>query len=136
MTTCASASVPFPRRRFKRNASGFPTPSRPRADIRQLRDHTTRDFGQETGAIFNFHLGLLDDPTLLDTFYRGVEKNRFTAEYAVSRSLREYSKQFLRQKDIYFRDRVKDIYDIERRLINKLQGANGCGWRTSPSRWP
>ncbi len=93
-----------------------------RADIRLLRDQTARDFGQETGAIFNFHLGLLDDPTLLDTFYQGVEKHRFTAEYAVSRSLREYAKQFLKQKDAYFRDRVKDIYDIERRLINKLQG--------------
>ncbi len=93
-----------------------------RADIRTLRDHTTRDLGQETGAIFNFHLGLLDDPTLLDTFYQGIEKLRFTAEYAVSRSLREYSKQFLKQKDAYFRERVKDIYDIERRLINKLQG--------------
>jgi phosphotransferase system enzyme I (PtsI) len=93
-----------------------------RADIRQLRDQTARDLGQETGAIFNFHLGLLDDPTLLDTFYQGVEKHRFTAEYAVSRSLREYAKQFLKQKDAYFRDRVKDIYDIERRLINKLQG--------------
>ena len=78
--------------------------------------------GQETGAIFNFHLGLLDDPTLLETFYTGIEKNRFTAEYAVSRSLREYSKQFLKQKDVYFRERVKDIYDIERRLIHKLQG--------------
>ncbi len=93
-----------------------------RSDIRQLRDQTARDFGQETGAIFNFHLGLLDDPTLLDTFYQGVEKHRFTAEYAVSRSLREYSKQFLKQKDAYFRDRVKDIYDIEKRLILKLQG--------------
>ena len=37
-------------------------------------------------------------------------------------SLREYSKTFLKQKDAYFRERVKDIYDIERRLISKLQG--------------
>jgi len=93
-----------------------------RTDIRQLRDQTTRELGHETGAIFNFHLGLLDDPTLLETFYTGIEKNRFTAEYAVSRSLLEYAKQFLRQKDNYFRERVKDIYDIERRLVTKLQG--------------
>src|SRR2546428_391793 len=65
-----------------------------RDDIRQLRDQTAKDFGQETGAIFNFHLGLLDDPTLLKEFYLGIEKNRFTAEYAVSRSLREYAKTF------------------------------------------
>lgn len=93
-----------------------------RADIRVLRDHTTRDFGSETGSIFNFHLGLLDDPQLLDTFFQGIEKLRFTAEYAVSRSLREYAKQFLKQKDEYFRDRVKDIYDIEKRLLTRLMG--------------
>jgi phosphotransferase system enzyme I (PtsI) len=93
-----------------------------RDDLKNLRDQTARDFGQETGAIFNFHLGLLDDPNLLKTFYEGVEKQRFTAEYAVSRSLREYAKAFLKQKDVYFRDRVKDIYDIERRLLSKLMG--------------
>jgi phosphoenolpyruvate-protein phosphotransferase (PTS system enzyme I) len=93
-----------------------------KADIRLLRDQTTRDLGQETGSIFNFHLGLLDDQALVDTFYDGIENHRYTAEYAVSHSLREYSKQFLKQQDIYFRERVKDIFDIERRLIHKLQG--------------
>jgi len=93
-----------------------------RDDIRKLRDETAREFGRETGAIFDFHLGLLKDPALLKTFSEGIEKNRFTAEYAVSCALREYGKQFLRQQDAYFRDRVKDIYDIERRLITRLQG--------------
>ena len=93
-----------------------------RDDLRVLRDQTSRDFGTETGAIFDFHLGLLDDPTLLETFFQAIDKTRFTAEYAVSRSLRDYSKQFLRQKDLYFRERVKDIYDIERRLLTKLLG--------------
>src|SRR4029077_5909885 len=97
-------------------------PSPVPVDLRVLRDQTATDFGQETGAIFDFHLGLLDDPSLLDTFFQGLTKNRFPAEYAVARSLREYSKQFLKQKDPYFRERVKDIYDIEKRLINKLQG--------------
>ncbi len=93
-----------------------------RNDIRDMREHSTREFGPDTGAIFNFHLGLLEDRQLTDAFFEGVVKMRFTAEYAVSKSLREYAKQFLKQKDEYFRDRVKDIYDIERRLINKLQG--------------
>ena len=93
-----------------------------KSDIRHLRDQTAKDFGAETAAIFDFHLGLLDDPRLLDTFYQGIEKLRFTAEYAVSRSLKEYGRQFLKQKDVYFRERVKDIEDIERRLLAKLMG--------------
>ena len=93
-----------------------------RHDLRILRDSTVKSLGPDTGAIFNFHLGLLDDPTLLDTFFQGIEKQRFTAEYAVSRSLREYAKNFHKQTDQYFRERVKDIYDIERRLLIKLMG--------------
>ncbi len=93
-----------------------------RADIRLLRDQTAHDFGQKTGAIFDFHLGLLNDPQLTNAFGQAIEKQRFSAEYAVSRTLREYARQFLRQKDAYFRDRVKDIYDIERRLLTGLMG--------------
>jgi phosphoenolpyruvate-protein phosphotransferase (PTS system enzyme I) len=93
-----------------------------KSDIRLLRDQTTRDLGHETGSIFNFHLGLLDDQVLLDSFFGGINNQRYTAEYAVSNSLRDYSRQFLKQKDVYFRERVKDIFDIERRLIHKLQG--------------
>jgi phosphotransferase system enzyme I (PtsI) len=91
-------------------------------DIRELRDQTARELSADMAAIFDFHLGLLEDSKLLDTFYQGIEKNRFTAEYAVSRSLKDYAKVFLKQKDTYFRERVKDIEDIERRLLIKLLG--------------
>ena len=68
-------------------------------------------------------LGLLDDPALLDTFFSGIEKNRFTAEYAVSSApCAEIFQAVSKAKDAYFRDRVKDIYDIERRLLAKLMG--------------
>jgi phosphotransferase system enzyme I (PtsI) len=36
--------------------------------------------------------------------------------------LRDYAKAFLKQKDAYFRERVKDIEDIERRLLLRLMG--------------
>ena len=74
--TCASAGGRFPRRRLRRSGSGCRRRWRLRGRISgSLRDQTARDLGQETGAIFNFHLGLLDDPTLLDTFYQGIEKH-------------------------------------------------------------
>jgi phosphotransferase system enzyme I (PtsI) len=89
-------------------------------DIRELRDSTTRNLGKETGAIFYFHLGLLNDPELLKAFISGIEQQHYTAEYAVHKALREYGKHFLEHPDKYFRERIKDIYDIERRLLHKL----------------
>ncbi len=91
-------------------------------DIRELRDTTTRNLGKETGAIFYFHLGLLNDPELLKAFINGIEEHRYTAEYTVHKALREYGKHFLEHPDKYFRERIKDIYDIERRLLHKLAG--------------
>jgi phosphotransferase system enzyme I (PtsI) len=91
-------------------------------DIRELRDTTTRNLGKETGAIFYFHLGLLNDPELLKAFIGGIEQQNYTAEYTIHKALREYGKHFLDHPDKYFRERVKDIYDIERRLLHKLAG--------------
>ena len=91
-------------------------------DIRELRDTTTRNLGKETGAIFYFHLGLLNDRELLKAFIGGIEEQHYTAEYTVHKALREYGKHFLEHPDKYFRERIKDIYDIERRLLHKLAG--------------
>jgi phosphotransferase system enzyme I (PtsI) len=91
-------------------------------EIRELRDSTTRNLGRETGAIFDFHLGLLKDPQLFETFILGIQRDHYTAEYAVHRALRDYGKVFLDHPDAFFRERVKDIYDIERRLLQKLLG--------------
>lgn len=91
-------------------------------DIRTLRDATSRNLGKETGAIFDFHLGLLNDPELLKAFNEGIDKFHLTAEYAVHKALRDYGRIFLEHSDPLFRDRVKDIYDIERRLVHKLIG--------------
>jgi phosphoenolpyruvate-protein phosphotransferase (PTS system enzyme I) len=91
-------------------------------DIRDLRDTTTRNLGKETGAIFDFHLGLLNDAQLLRSVTQGIEQNHFTAEFAVHRALRDYGKNFLEHPDAYFRERIKDIYDIEKRLLQKLMG--------------
>ena len=91
-------------------------------DIRELRDTTTRNLGKETGAIFYFHLGLLNDRELLKAFVSGIDEQHYTAEYTVHKALREYGKHFLEHPDKYFRERIKDIYDIERRLLHKLAG--------------
>ncbi len=91
-------------------------------EIRTLRDATTRNLGKETGAIFDFHLGLLNDPELLKAFNQGIDGLHLTAEYAVHKALRDYGRIFLEHPNPLFRDRVKDIYDIERRLVHKLIG--------------
>ncbi len=91
-------------------------------DLTGLRDSITTKHGKQIGGIFDFHLGLLRDKTLVNELVKEIEKNEVTAEYAVSTVLRRYANNFLQMSDRYFSERVKDIHDIERRLLRTLIG--------------
>ncbi len=90
-------------------------------EILDLRKRTAKRIGKETAGIFDFHLGLLDDKVLQKKFTEVILKDHVTAEYAVATVLRSYAKEFLDMPQ-YLADRVKDVYDIEKRLLRNLIG--------------
>jgi phosphotransferase system enzyme I (PtsI) len=92
------------------------------ADLSLLRDDTTKLHGKEIGGIFNFHLGILRDKSLVNQIIAEIKSQKTTAEYAVSVVTRRYANTFASMSDRYFSERVKDIYDIERRVLKNLIG--------------
>jgi phosphotransferase system enzyme I (PtsI) len=90
-------------------------------EVQDLRKRTADQIGKETASIFDFHLGLLDDKVLTKKFSDTILGGHVTAEYAVATVLRGYAKEFLAMPK-YLADRVKDVYDIERRLLRNLVG--------------
>jgi phosphotransferase system enzyme I (PtsI) len=92
-----------------------------RKEMQDLRKRTGERLGKETASIFDFHLGLLDDKMLQRKFFDMITSGHTTAEYAVATVLRGYAKEFLSMPQ-YLADRVKDIYDIEKRLLRNLIG--------------
>lgn len=90
-------------------------------EILDLRNRTADRIGKGTAAIFDYHLGLLNDKHLLKRLTDTIVTGNVTAEYAVASVLRGYAKEFLSMTG-YFADRVKDVYDIERRLLRNLIG--------------
>ncbi|MHC4870602.1 MAG: phosphoenolpyruvate--protein phosphotransferase [Planctomycetota bacterium] len=91
-------------------------------DIRQLQESMVPHIGQEAGPIFDAHVMILADSSLHDEVIKRIKANRFSAEYAVSRSLRKFEKVFYSLSDQYLAQRVSDIQDIERRLLRALLG--------------
>ena len=87
-----------------------------------MRNTIAGDHGQEIAAIFDFHLGLLRDKTVVNQIAAEIRNNRATAEHAVSIVMRRLAGTFQRMSDRFFSERVKDIYDIEKRLLRKLIG--------------
>jgi phosphoenolpyruvate-protein phosphotransferase (PTS system enzyme I) len=90
--------------------------------LAQLRDQITQKYGKEIGGIFDFHLGILRDRAIFRQVQAEIAAQKATAEYAVSSVIRKYANTFLAMSDRYLSERVKDIYDIEKRVLRALIG--------------
>jgi phosphotransferase system enzyme I (PtsI) len=93
-----------------------------RDDLARLRDEMADRHGKNIGGIFDFHLGLLRDKSFVGEIDTYLTSQSVSAETAVAAVLRTMADKFLGLSDAYFADRVKDIYDIERRLLRLLVG--------------
>jgi phosphotransferase system enzyme I (PtsI) len=91
-------------------------------DLHALRDSITAKAGKEIAGIFDVHVGLLRDKSLLKQVEAEIQKQATTAEFAVQVVMRRYAQAFLKMSDRYLSERVKDIHDIERRLLHNLIG--------------
>jgi phosphotransferase system enzyme I (PtsI) len=91
--------------------------------LTELREQVTDSHGKSVGDIFDFHLGILNDTkSLTKPIVAEILNQSTTAEYAVSVVSRKFANTFASMKDRYFSERVKDIYDIERRILKNLIG--------------
>lgn len=86
--------------------------------IAALRERT----GKADVRVFECHLMMLDDMALVGEIEGFITKGRFNAESAVHKTVDAARSQFERMNDAYFRERVRDLDDVERRLQKALNG--------------
>jgi phosphotransferase system enzyme I (PtsI) len=92
-------------------------------EVRDLRAKVTSDVGEKLGAIFDVQDALLTDPRLVEEITELIQRERYSAEYAVSQILKAYARKFLALPNRYMAERVTDVYDVEKRLLRNLIGA-------------
>ena len=92
-----------------------------RTQIEALMSQLEKD--NRTGAdIFANHLAMIDDPTMTSFVERRVREERVNVETAIRRTTAEFRSAFGRMTDPYLRERVRDLDDVERRLLRVLLG--------------
>jgi phosphotransferase system enzyme I (PtsI) len=91
-------------------------------DLTELRDRTAKELGAEPAKIFEFHLSLLRDPSLMEPLRKRVEAERVTAEYAVAQAFRSLADRFRAMKGDVFQQKANDILDLDRRVLGNLLG--------------
>ncbi len=88
----------------------------------QLSSSLIQEHGKEIASIFDFHVGLLKDKSLINQIVNEIKNHRSNAEHAVSFTMRKLAGTFAKMKDAYLAERVKDVYDIEKRVLRALIG--------------
>ncbi len=96
--------------------------TRTRAEVLGIRKKILTQIGRESSDIFNAHLMILEDRTLIEDVIALIKGKNISCEYAFSTILQRYFQAFSQIDDEYLRERIADIKDIGRRLLNNLYG--------------
>ncbi len=93
-----------------------------RAQITQVQSQLAAAVGAKEASIFDAHLLVLEDATLLDDVVRGIEQDHLNAEFIVHRAATKFAAELAKLKDPYLSERSQDITDVARRIIQNLTG--------------
>ncbi len=95
------------------------------ASIKELeiqKEDTTSHLGSDAADIFSWHLGVLAAPQLKEQIIALIDESNFSSAYATSLVMRNYQRRFMKMKDPLIAERVRDVQDIERRLLRHILG--------------
>jgi phosphotransferase system enzyme I (PtsI) len=82
------------------------------------------EIGAEDAGIFDAHLLVLEDRTIIDEVLRVLKTDRVNIEYAFYSVVRRYMDSLRKIEDPYLRERVVDIQDVTQRVVQNLRGQN------------
>jgi phosphotransferase system enzyme I (PtsI) len=96
---------------------------RTREQLVDLKRKVANEIGQKQSEIFNAHILFLEDPTFVVETQEQIRKERVNAEWAVWQFAERYARLMEEaQGDATLNERVGDIRDVGKRLVQNLQG--------------
>ncbi|HVV73966.1 MAG TPA: phosphoenolpyruvate--protein phosphotransferase, partial [Verrucomicrobiae bacterium] len=93
-----------------------------RHQILEVQRRVSEAMGALEGSIFDAHLLVLEDRTLLDEVLRVIREKRVNAEYAFHVVAERYAASLAAIEDDYLRERATDMRDVTTRVLNNLLG--------------
>ena len=93
-----------------------------RQQILGVQDQVERAMGAEDASIFDAHLLVLEDQTLLDEVNRYLNTHLVNIEFAFNEVAEKYATTLAQIEDDYLRERASDLRDVTSRVLNTLLG--------------
>lgn len=91
-------------------------------EISQNEQLASEQLGEQYGAIFGAHLMMARDTKLQQNIEKLIRERCYSPEYAASRVLREYAKEFQNLGNRFLAERAIDLFDLEKRILRHLLG--------------
>lgn len=90
------------------------------SELNELHKTAADEMGKEAAKIFLFHIGVLNDPAILNPIKKAIQKDQDNAEFAISKTFAKISKKFANHPDSTFQSKVDDLRDLATRLLKDL----------------
>jgi len=93
-----------------------------RTQILEMQQKIAESIGAKDAGIFDAHLLVVEDRTLIDEVLRKLEADLCNVEWVFQEVATNYAETLSKIDDPYLRERALDIEDVTRRVIRNLQG--------------
>lgn len=93
-----------------------------RAQILEMQERIAESIGAKDAGIFDAHLLVVEDRTLIDEVLRKLEADLCNVEFVFQEVATHYADTLSKIDDPYLRERALDINDVTRRVIRNLLG--------------
>ncbi|MBI3508787.1 MAG: phosphoenolpyruvate--protein phosphotransferase, partial [Chlamydiia bacterium] len=94
-----------------------------RKDLEQLKELSQRDGPPEIVGILGTHLEIMHDPLIISEIEERIRQHQLPTERVFQALMEEYKERFTTLRDSYFEDRVRDIFDVWRRIMGHLSSS-------------
>ena len=99
--------------------------TRTRQQILEVQHKVSERTGDKEASIFEAHLLVLEDPTLINAVTRLIQDEKLNVEQAFRRVTEQFAAAWAAIEDDYLRERASDLRDIGERVMNNLLGRAG-----------
>src|SRR5881396_1366700 len=93
-----------------------------RMQILEMQQRIAESIGTKDAAIFDAHLLVVEDRTLIDEVLRKLETDLCNVEWIFQEVATRYAETLNKIDDPYLRERALDVQDVTKRVIRNLQG--------------
>ena len=100
-----------------------------RQEILEIKEKLEKDLPDQDAAIFDAHLLVLEDPTIIEAVKTELSEKLLGIDYIYQQTTKSFIKQLRQIEDEFLSERAADIQDVSRRVLRHLQGRSGLSFQ-------